>query len=354
MIAGSWGVPAVSESSKAGAGSTWIGVQPPRGGWRTPFIQVGTTDQRDHHKFNDYYAFWTDTDHHFHPISFMTVLPGERVSASLTLAGGRWRIRFVDHTSGQSREIVTRQETHAVMRQAEWLQEDPSIGKHPHERRQPYAGTVPVRFSALRANGSVPRPRDLLPQEMVLPHGELTPTLVQGDSFTVRPGKGPVPPPNSGRSAGSALTPPAAYTSGTAQPPTAGPWNAVGTVTASEGYADDAPGTQLTRLWAISRSCEPGSNCTYTLSRTVPGSPSMVRAPLVHTSGGWRAVWRLPSICGTDALGEIQWVAHEVWLIRFLDHGTVAQARESSLSENPKCGFGRSSTTWRATLIPAN
>jgi hypothetical protein len=357
MIAASWRVPAVSESSKAGAGSTWIGVQPPSGGWRTPFIQVGTTDQRDLDKYNDYEAFWTDTDHHFHPIGFMTVLPGERVSASLTLVGHRWRIRFVDHTSGQSREIVTTQEASAVLRQAEWVQEDPSMGKHPHETRQPYARTVPVRFSALRANGSVPRPQDLLPQEMVLPHGELTPTLVHGDSFTVTAGKGAVPPPRSVRATAPSLTPPAAYTSGTAQPPTPGAWNAVGTVTASEGYANDPPGTQLPRTWLISRSCEPGSRCTYTLNRTFAsdsGSPSLIRASLVPTRGGWRVVWRLPLICRTDAFGQIHWVEHEVWLMRFLNHGTVAQARESSLSYNPRCGYGRSSTTWRATLTPAN
>jgi hypothetical protein len=336
-------VPAVSESSKAGQGSTWIGVQDPRwaGG---PFIQVGTIDERDGAGFDDYYAFWSDTAHHFHPVGMLSVLPGERVSATLALVGHRWRIRLVDHTSQQTRQVFTRNETHAVLRQAEWLQEDPSFGTYPHVRRLPYAPTVPVHFSALRANGSVPRAHDLFAATMVLPHTDLAPNAVHRDAFTVIAGRSDLP----------SLTPPAAFTSGTARPPTTGIWKATGTVISSEGYSDDAPGMTIPRTWIISRSCPSQSSCSYTLDRTFGDESglSTIQATLVHTAGGWRAVWPPErSVCRTDALGPVHWTQHEVWLIRFVDHGTVAEAHGSSFSDNPTCGFGRSSINWRATLV---
>lgn len=172
----------------------------------------------------------------------------------------------------------------------------------------------------------------------------------------------PRPNPGTGASAtGSAvrapvyrapsLSPPAGFTSGTSQAPAIGTWSAKGTITRSEGYANFAVGSTLQRVWTITRSCT--QTCTYIVIRTIVGNgvASVVRTKLVHGSHGWRATWpayRAP--CGGTNADPIYWNNQEVWIVRFIDGGRVAQANESSFSYTPRCGYGRASVRWRATF----
>jgi hypothetical protein len=78
---------------------------------------------------------------------------------------------------------------------------------------------------------------------------------------------------------------------------------------------------------------------------------SVIRTKLVHAPHGWRATWpatRAP--CGGTAADPVYWNQQDVWILRFIDGGRVAQAHESSFSYTPRCGYGRASMTWRATF----
>jgi hypothetical protein len=147
------------------------------------------------------------------------------------------------------------------------------------------------------------------------------------------------------------LSPPVGFTSGTTQAPATGTWYATGTTTASIGYSDDAAGSTLQRVWTITRSCS--HTCTYTLIRPFVGNgiASTIRTTLVHEFDGWRATWPAQRLtCGGTAADPIYWDQQEVWILRFIDDGHVAQANESEFSYTPSCGYGRASVTWQATF----
>jgi len=148
------------------------------------------------------------------------------------------------------------------------------------------------------------------------------------------------------------LSSPAGFTSGTTQAPAMGTWYATGTTTGSEGYSDEAVGSTVQREWTITRSCS--QTCSYTLIRAFVGDndvASVIRTTLVHESDGWRAAWPAQRLtCGGNAAAPIYWNQQEVWILRFIDGGTVAQANASMFSYAPRCGYGRASLTWQATF----
>jgi len=105
-VAASWSVPRMSGSGNAHA-STWIGAQAPGFSGRSPFIQVGTVEDRGSASTPAYAAFWTDTTRGFHPQILFRVHPGDAVSTSLTQAAARWRVDIVDTTSGRRASFST-------------------------------------------------------------------------------------------------------------------------------------------------------------------------------------------------------------------------------------------------------
>jgi hypothetical protein len=183
MIAGSWRVPRITLASGPGFGSTWIGAQQPDGG-NTPFIQVGTTDYRDHQDDDYYDAFWSDTARHFRPVTLFRVAPGDRISAMLTLSDHTWKVELIDRTLHTRRVITTRQETSTVPGQAEWFQEDPSKTRSTTAHLK-YASTSPVHFTDLMVNGTTAPASFLIAQSMTLPHTNLAPTTPSNNSFTI-------------------------------------------------------------------------------------------------------------------------------------------------------------------------
>jgi hypothetical protein len=54
--------------------------------------------------------------------------------------------------------------------------------------------------------------------------------------------------------------------------------------------------------------------------------------------------------CGGSAADPIDWQQQEVRMLRFTDGRRRAQANESAFSYTPRCGYGRDSVTWNATL----
>ncbi|MGA2471698.1 MAG: G1 family glutamic endopeptidase [Solirubrobacteraceae bacterium] len=189
-VQGSWTVPAIRRGSRKGAfASTWIGAAAPPGD-AGPFIQIGTQDWNMSAADSVGYlgltsydgAFWSDNVHHFHPQFLFTVYPGDRMSASLSLKGGRWRLSIVNRTLGESAHFSTSQEADAAFNEAEWLQEDPGGTKKP----VPYPRLSTVSFSRLAVNSAAPRYADLYSGWMSEDGTNWAPTPLRNDSFRLQ------------------------------------------------------------------------------------------------------------------------------------------------------------------------
>jgi hypothetical protein len=179
-VRGSWSVPRVLGAGDAHA-STWIGAQAPGAPHRSPFIQVGTLEDRGARGAPAYAAFWTDTMRGFHPRILFRVQPGDAVSTALTLTAGRWRVQIVDATSLRSSAFSTSEEGTANFNLAEWLQEDPVATSGEVTR---YPDLAPVSMSVLGVNGAPPRYADMYAQWMSLPGRDLAPTPLRAGTFT--------------------------------------------------------------------------------------------------------------------------------------------------------------------------
>jgi hypothetical protein len=173
----------MSSAAEAHA-STWIGAQGPGVSKRPPFIQVGTVEDRGESNAV-YAAFWTDTTLGFRPHILFDVHPGDTVSTTLTLTGGRWRVFIVDTTSRQSSSVSTRDEVGGNFNLAEWLQENPS---ETSGQATPYPDLTSVHMTALAVNGTTPRYGDVFAQWMSLPGRDLAPTPLRDGAFTITRG----------------------------------------------------------------------------------------------------------------------------------------------------------------------
>ena len=187
-VQASWTVPRVLPGSELGEAGTWIGAQAP--GWQedTPFIQVGTNEGRfaspNGARDDDaYWAFWSDTRHHFLPITLFPVSAGDRIDAALALRDGQWMISIEDRTSRTSVTYSTSDEAQTSFAMGEWTQEDVGTVRRPG----PYPPLSQLTVSGLRANGSAPDHRQLESVWMSSNRGTLAPTRLARDSFTLRP-----------------------------------------------------------------------------------------------------------------------------------------------------------------------
>jgi hypothetical protein len=183
-VTASWSVPRITSEGEAHA-STWIGAQAPGPPHRSPFIQVGTLEDRSAAGHPRYAAFWTDTRRGFHPEILFAVREGDAVSTALGLTGGHWRVSIADVTSGERSAFSTSEESAADFNLAEWLQEDPSDTSG---KTTPYPGlSPPVGMRALTVNGTGPSYDDMFAQWMSLPGHALAPTPLADDAFTISP-----------------------------------------------------------------------------------------------------------------------------------------------------------------------
>jgi hypothetical protein len=190
-LAASWTVPPILRGSPPGRAGTWIGAEAP-GGANGPFIQIGTNEERyppdsvANGRADNYYAFWSDTAHNFHPQYVFSVQPGDSVTANLSLERGRWRLAIIDESSGSARRFTTSQETRASFNEAQWLQED--ITNTDTNRLFPYPRLATVTFARLVADQAPPSKRWLDSQWMSPKRGSYqAPTPVDDDQFTVHP-----------------------------------------------------------------------------------------------------------------------------------------------------------------------
>lgn len=184
-VEGSWTVPRIVDPSRSGLATTWIGAQAP--GARGAFIQIGDGElhgySRSHAAENRYWAFWSDTTQNFHPRFLFRVRPDDALSASLTLADGRWALAIVDHTSGSDVRFSTSEDVNASFDDAQWTQEDArtSTGE-----LFPYPALTVVRFSRLAVNSAAPAYASLYSTWMSVNGVFLAPAPLARDAFVLR------------------------------------------------------------------------------------------------------------------------------------------------------------------------
>jgi hypothetical protein len=184
-VRGAWSVPTMAPAPGEAHASTWIGAQALAAHPSSPFIQVGTTEDRARASPPLYEAFWTDTKRGYHPQLLFRVGPGDRISTALTLVAGRWQVAVVDATSGRRAVFVTREEGDAAFNLAEWLQEDPS---ETSGKATPYPALSEVRIARMAANGVRPRYADVYAQWMSVGGANLAPSPVRNGAFSIARG----------------------------------------------------------------------------------------------------------------------------------------------------------------------
>jgi hypothetical protein len=153
QISASWRVPTVLASSRPGYGSTWIGVQNENTG--TPFIQLGTIENKVGPGHISYEAFWSDVTVGFRPQFFAAVSPDELVSVSMVRGSSGWTLTMDVGNNSKPTTKVIAYGVGQTFSQAEWLQEDPAPASVTAVD-EPYPQLSPVVFKDLRVNDRVP------------------------------------------------------------------------------------------------------------------------------------------------------------------------------------------------------
>jgi hypothetical protein len=178
-----WTVPRVLAGSVAGEAATWIGAEAPGPSRGAPFVQAGVNEGNTGGGSPFYYAFYSTTKLHFHPVHLFDVSPGDQVSATLGRLGTSWQIDFVDRSLGRERTLRVAEGAGRHFNEAQYSQEDVTDART--GRPFPYPSLSPVRFTGVTANGVAPRPGQLSSSWLTEADGYLAPGPLRGDAFTL-------------------------------------------------------------------------------------------------------------------------------------------------------------------------
>jgi hypothetical protein len=178
-------VPRIRQRSPAGAvAATWIGAQAP--GLNAPFIQIGISEMH-YAARNLYYAFWSDTELHYHAAFLLPVHAGDVIAASLRHVHDGWKLAIVDATTRGSVRFFTPDEARGAFNLAEWLQEDVTDGAT--DAALPYPRLSGGRFQELRVDSQTPDRPSLLSQWLSMTRGYVAPSAISRDAFALHPAK---------------------------------------------------------------------------------------------------------------------------------------------------------------------
>jgi hypothetical protein len=123
-VNGSWVVPSVSASTSDSFSSAWLGIG---GQTDTTLIQCGTEhDWRNSQA--TYYAWYELLPNNSIAIPEMTISPGDKITASVTLTNdsqNTWLIQITDLTTGES--FSQEAQYNSTRRTAEWIVERPTV-----------------------------------------------------------------------------------------------------------------------------------------------------------------------------------------------------------------------------------
>jgi Peptidase A4 family len=181
-MSGEWTVPTIAPSSSAGDASTWIGAQADNGA----FAQIGTVENRL--DVDQYFAFWSDVPKGFRPEFVITVKPGDRVKATMTMGRTGWELTLDDLTSATSRTIDSKYGVKDRFNSCEWFQENPVYSQFIHTS---YPTLSSVTIDHLALNGTEPK-LDFQDAQTLSTQNDtfFVPTHVHDDGFTLRLAKG--------------------------------------------------------------------------------------------------------------------------------------------------------------------
>jgi hypothetical protein len=179
-----WTVPRLLPSSVQGEAATWIGAEAPGTREAAPFVQVGVNEgDTDGAGAPFYYAFYSTTKLHFHPVHLFDVSPGDQISATLRRRGARWQITFTDRSVGRGRQLSVAEGAGRRFNQAQYTQEDVTNART--SRPFPYPRLSPVRFTAIAADGVTPHPAGLTSSWLTEADGYLAPAPLHDGGFTL-------------------------------------------------------------------------------------------------------------------------------------------------------------------------
>jgi hypothetical protein len=179
-----WIVPRLLPSSVQGEGATWIGAEAPGPREAAPFVQVGVNEgDTDGAGAAFYYAFYSTTKLHFHPVHLFDVSPGDHVLATLRRRGAHWQITFTDRSAGRGRQLSVTEGAGRRFNEAQYTQEDVTDART--SRPFPYPDLSPVRFTAVAADGVTPRPARLTSSWLTEADGYLAPGPLHDGAFTL-------------------------------------------------------------------------------------------------------------------------------------------------------------------------
>jgi hypothetical protein len=184
-VQGAWRVPAIIATSRPGFATTWIGAQ--GAGTREAFVQVGAAELRGYspkHLIEDqYWAFWSNKAHEYHPQSLFSVKPGDRLSAALARSRSGWTLTISDATSHKT-ATLNAGEGHAPLSSAQWTQEDALTS---NGARYTYPSFTAIRIGHLLVNAVAPSYAHLYSTWMSISGAYQAPSPLRGDSFQLRP-----------------------------------------------------------------------------------------------------------------------------------------------------------------------
>jgi hypothetical protein len=179
-----WTVPGLLPGSAQGEAATWIGAEAPGPTRGAPFVQVGVNEgNTDGAGAPFYYAFYSTTKLHFHPVHLFDVSPGDQISATLRRRGARWQIEVTDRTAGRGRQSSVAEGAGRRFNEAQYTQEDVTDART--GRPFPYPSLSPVRFTAVAADGVTPRPTGLTSSWLTEADGYLAPAPLHDGGFTL-------------------------------------------------------------------------------------------------------------------------------------------------------------------------
>jgi hypothetical protein len=186
-VSASWRVPRVLGGPAPSLAATWVGAQGPAPAGA--FIQVGTSQMRvarpgEASPAGSYVAFWSDSERHFHAQALFAVDAGDRVSASVALEHGRWRVTIGDANTHRRRRLLIDEDTDGVFDEAEWTEESPTLESTGRAGPYPEQGTVSI--GRLAVNGAAPAYATVASTWMSLGSSELAPGPLAGDAFSLR------------------------------------------------------------------------------------------------------------------------------------------------------------------------
>lgn len=148
------------------------------------------------------------------------------------------------------------------------------------------------------------------------------------------------------------LPPPAVagFAGDNSQPPLPGAFSAQA-IANTPAAVDAYTGRGIVRSWTIEKHCGGAQQCTFALTRSVPGFPDET-GTLVSAGDGWHVTFApLALVCTCHRGGTAAYMTRASFVLHFDDGGRSVVAHELNRYRSETCGGYDKRLDWRAVLI---